>query len=384
MILMIEHSNILYIRDLSPLGGVETFIWEMVKKYQNYDLAVVYKTADSKQLARLKKYCLCYQHKEQKIKCDIAIINWDTSIIDYIDKDAKIYQVIHGDYTNPVYTWKPLTHPRITEYIGVTKYVANGFKKMMGSKNTTYSYNPLTIDKDEKMLILVSATRLSPIKGKDRMQKLADALDKAKIKYIWYVFTNDENAIKSDNVVYMKPRLDVGIWISKADYVVQLSDTEACSYTINESLYRNIPVIVTPLPYLEEIGVKDGINAWILDFECSNMQHIIDNIMNKPKFVFKHLEDKYDELLSHTPSHFKEDKIMKVKVEALDTYEKYNIIDNELNRIPKAGEQFEVTKERLNVLLGNNDSGKVFVQIVEPITEIKKSILPKKEIKRKK
>lgn len=385
MIIMIECSNIFYIKDLSPLGGVETFIWEMVKKYQDYDIAVVYKTADSKQLARLEKYCMCYQHRKQKIKCKIAIINWDTSIIDYIDEGAEIYQVIHGDYTNPVYTWKPLTHPRIKEYIGVTKFVAEGFKKMMGCKNTTYGYNPLTIDEEEKMLILVSATRLSPIKGKDRMQLLANALDNAGIKYIWYVFTNDKDALKSDNVVYMKPRLDVGRWISKADYVVQLSDTEACSYTINESLYRNIPVIVTPLPYLEEIGVKDGINAWVLKFDCSNMQHIVDNIMNKPKFEFKHLKDRYDDILSHTPSHFKEDKIMEVKVEALDTYEKLGIIDNELKRIPKAGEQFTITKERLNVLMGNNELGKTFVKIVEPTEEKKKAILPtKKVIKRKK
>ena len=381
---MIEHSNILYIRDLSPLGGVETFVWEMVKKYQDYDIAVVYKTADPKQLARLQKLCRCYEHRQQKIICDVAIINWDTSIIDFIVESADIYQVIHGDYTNPVYTWKPLTHPRIKEYIGVTKFVAEGFKKMMGCNNTTYGYNPLTINEDEKMLILVSATRLSPIKGKDRMQRLANALDYAGIKYIWYVFTNDKDALRSDNVVYMKPRLDVGRWIAKADYVVQLSDTEACSYTINESLYRNIPVIVTPLPYLEEIGVKDGKNAWVLNFDCSNMQHIVDNIYNKPKFVFKHLEDKYDELLSHTPSHFKEDKVMKVKVEALDTYEKFNITDAGLGRVPKAGEQFEVTKERLNVLLGNNASGKVFVKIVEPVKEVKKAILPRKETKRKK
>ena len=385
MIAMIEHSNIFYIRDISPLGGVETFVWEMVKKYQNYDIAVVYKTADANQLARLKKYCVCYEHRNQKIKCKVAIINWDTSIINFIEEGADIYQVIHGDYTNPVYTWKPLTHPRIKEYIGVTKYVAEGFKKLMGCKNTTYGYNPLTINGEEKMLILVSATRLSPIKGKDRMQLLANALDNAGIKYIWYVFTNDKDALRSDNVVYMKPRLDVGRWISKADYVVQLSDTEACSYTINESLYRNIPVIVTPLPYLEEIGVKDGLNAWVLNFDCSNMQHIIDNIYNKPKFVFKHLEDRYDGLLSHTPSHFKEDKIMKVKVEALDTYEKFNITDSGLGRIPRAGEQFEVTKERLNVLLGNNDSGRVYVKIVEPVKEEKKAILPtKKVIKRKK
>ena len=381
---MIEHDNIFYIRDISPLGGVETFVWEMVKKYQDYDIAVVYKTADLKQLARLKKYCCCYEHKNQKIKCKTAIINWDTSIIDFIDYDANIYQVIHGDYTNPVYTWKPLTHERINEYIGVTKYVADGFKKMMGCNNTTYSYNPLTIDEDEKMLILVSATRLSPIKGKDRMQRLANALDEKGIKYIWYVFTNDKNAIRSDNVVYMKPRLDVGRWISKADYVVQLSDTEACSYTINESLYRNIPVIVTPLPYLNEIGVKDGINAWVLDFDCSNMKHIIDNIMNVPKFTFKHLEDKYDDLLSHRPSHFKEDKIMKVKVEALDTYEKYNITDGELKRVPKAGEQFEVTKERLNVLLGNNSGNRVYVKIIEPVKEEKKAILPTKKVTKRK
>lgn len=381
---MIEHDNILYIRDISPLGGVETFIWEMVKKYHKYDIAVVYKTADPKQLARLRNYCVCYEHRAQKIKCKVAIINWDTSIIDFIEEGAQIYQVIHGDYTNPVYTWRPKTHPRIKEYIGVTKYVAEGFIKLMGCQNTTYGYNPLTIDEDEKMLILVSATRLSPIKGKSRMQGLANALDNAGIKYIWYVFTNDKESLRSDNVVYMKPRLDVGRWISKADYVVQLSDTEACSYTINEALYRNIPVIVTPLPYLEEIGVRDGKNAWVLNFDCSNMQHIVDNIYNKPKFTFKQLKDRYDELLSHTPSHFEEDKKMKIRVEALDTYEKFNITDGELGRIPHKGEQFEVTKERLNILLGNNAGGRVYVKIVEPVKETKKAILPKKETKRKK
>lgn len=379
---MIEHSNIFYIRDISQIGGVETFVWEMVKKYQNYDIAVVYKTAEKKQLERLKKYCMCYEHKKQKIKCKVAIINWDTSIIDFIEEGADIYQVIHGDYTNPVYTWKPLTNKRIKEYIGVTKYVAEGFKKMMKCSNTTYGYNPLTITEEDKMLVLVSATRLSKIKGKERMIKLANALDNAGIKYIWYVFTNDINAIDNPNVVYMKPRLDVGRWISIADYVVQLSDTEACSYTINESLYRNIPVIVTPLPYLKEIGVKDGKNAWILNYDCSNMDYVVKNITKKLDFNFKRLDDIYDELLSHTPSHFKEDKIMKVKVEALDTYKKYNRLDKELNKIPEPGEQFEVTKERLNILMGNNKDGLVFVKIIEPVKEVKKAILPKKETKR--
>lgn len=382
---MIEHSNIFYIRDLSEIGGVETFIWEMVKKYHNYDIAVVYKTAHRKQLERLEKYCICYKHTTQRIKCDVAIINWDTSIIDFIEDGADIYQTIHGDYSNPVYTWRPLTHPRIKQYICITKHVLKTFKELMHVDNVMLGYNPLEVDDNDKLLIMVSATRLSPIKGKDRMIKLAQALNDKGINYIWYIFTNDTDAIKNDNVIYMKPRLDVGKWLAKADYVVQLSDTEACSYTINEALYRNIPVITTPLPYLEEIGVKDGVNSWILDFDCKNMKHIVDNIMNIPKFKFNRLKDSYDELLSHIPSHFEEDKYMKVKVEALGTYKQFNVIDTELNKIPEEGEQFEITKERLNVLMGNNELGKVFVKIVEPVKKEEKAVLPKKKsTKRKK
>ena len=70
---------------------------------------------------------------------------------------------------------------------------------------------------------------------------------------------------------------------------------------------------------------------------------------------------------------------MKVKVEALDTYVKYNTTDSELGRIPKEGEQFIITKERLNVLLGNNELGRVFVKVVEPVEEIKKAVVPKKK-----
>lgn len=384
---MIEHDNIFYVADLNVIGGVETFLWEMVKKYQNYDIAVVYRTGHPNQIERLKQYCMVYQHTKQRIKCKVAIINYDVSIINFIEEGAEIYQTIHGDYTNPVYTWKPLLHPRIKEYICITKYMYNTFTKLTGCKNIRLCYNPITIEPEEdKMLILVSATRLTKIKGKDRMIALSNALDNAGIKYIWYVFTNDVNAINNPNVVYMKPRLDVRRWISKADYVVQLSDTEALCYTMVEALYMNVPVICTPFPFLDEIGVKDGKNAWILDFDLSNMKHITDNIMNKPKFEFKQLEDSYDELLSHKPSHYKEDKIMKVKVEALDTYEKFNITDAELDRVPKAGEQYEVTKERLNILMGNNASGRVFVKVIEPAKEeVKKTILPKKkEVKRKK
>ena len=383
---MIQHDNIFFVSDINVIGGVETYLWELVKKYQHYDIAVVYRTGNEKQIARLQKYCMVYRHINQKIKCKVAIINYDVSIIPFIEEGADIYQTIHGDYSNAVYTWKPLTHPRIKSYICITKYMEETFKQIAHCDNTLLCYNPLTIDKDdEKMLILVSATRLTKIKGKDRMIALANALDNAGINYIWYVFTNDVNAINNPNVVYMKPRLDVRRWISKADYVIQLSDTEALCYTMFEALFMNVPIICTPFPFLEEMNIKDGKNAWVLNFDCSNMKHIVNNIMNIPKFEYKPFKDKYDEILCHTPSHYKEDKEMKVKVEALDTYEKFNVTDAGLGRVPKAGEQFEVTKERLNVLMGNNAGGRVYVKVIEPVKEIKKAVIPtKKTIKRKK
>lgn len=164
--MIIEHSNILYLTDLSEIGGVETFIYEMVKKYKDLDIAVVYKTAHINQIERIRQYCKAYKHTGQKIKCKIAIINYDISIIDFINDDAKIYQVIHGDYEHKAYKVKPPTHNRIKEYIGITKHICESFERITGNKNIRLGYNPLTIEKQEKKLILISATRLSPIKRK--------------------------------------------------------------------------------------------------------------------------------------------------------------------------------------------------------------------------
>lgn len=315
----IKHNNIFYVADISEIGGVETFVYEMVKKFKDLDIAVVYKTGHPEQIKRIKKYCNAYQFKNQDIICKVAIINYDVSIIDYI-KEGKVYQVIHGDYENAAYSWKPPTDKRVTAYIGITKHIVESFKRITGNQNVILGYNPLTIEEEKPLITLVSATRLSPIKGKERMIKLANALDNAGINYIWYVFTNDTKAIQNSSIVCMKPRLDIGKWISQATYLVQLSDTEACSYAINEALYRNVPVIVTKLPYLEEIGVKDGINSYLMDFDCSNIDYIVKNINNVPKFKFKHLEDSYSNILAKGKSHYQEDMKKIVKIQCIKPY----------------------------------------------------------------
>ena len=222
--MQIKHNNIIYVSDIAVIGGVETYVYEMVKKYHNLDIAVVYKTADAKQLQRIREYCPAYQFLGQDIICKVAIINYDTSIIDYI-KEGKIYQGIHADYEDPFYKGRVPQDKRIYKYIAITKHIEQSFKKMTGNENIVQIYNPLDVEK-KKPLILVSATRLSAIKGKDRMIKLAEALDKKGINYIWYILTTDRADINLPNIVYIKPRLDDWKWISKADYLVQVSDSE--------------------------------------------------------------------------------------------------------------------------------------------------------------
>lgn len=370
---MIEHSNIIYMPNISALGGIETYVYELVKKYHYLDIAVVSKYCDEKQANRIKKYCKLYIHTNQKIKCDVCIINYDQSIIEYINKEAKIYQTIHADYTQPIYSNKPKSNPRITGYIAITKFLE---EKMSYLGNMILSYNPLTVDHKEYITI-VSATRLHEHKGSWRIERLIQALDKYNVDFIWYILTNDIYKINHPNVICIKPRLDTYKWLDKTDYVCLLSDSEACSYTLSEALYRNIPIITTPLPYLEEIGVKDGLNAYIVDFDCSNVEEVARKIKDIPKFNFNKMEDKYYKLFTTKKCKYNKEDNM-IKVEALDTYQRYNAEDIGLHRIPRTGEIFEVSKERLEVLLGNNPYKEAFVKVVE--TE-EKAVIPKKEEK---
>ena len=69
------------------------------------------------------------------------------------------------------------------------------------------------------------------------MKALAEELDRQNVSYIWYILTSDKDSIHSPNVVYLEPRLDAYKWIQESDALVQLSDTEACSYSIRRSSY---------------------------------------------------------------------------------------------------------------------------------------------------
>lgn len=359
----IKHKNIIYMPMISALGGIETYVYELIKKYKDYDIAVVSKSCDKNQAKRIRKYCPVYIHTDQEIECDVAIINYDVSIIKYISEKAKIYQCIHADYTNAIYNGKkPPKHERITGYIAITEFLKDKIKDLLSVNNVIMSYNPLTIE-EKPFITLVSATRLHINKGVGRMKELIKALERNNIDFIWYCITNDTNVIKHPNVIMIPNRLDIDKWLKIADYVVLLSDSEACSYTLNEALYRNIPIISTPLPYLKEIGVKDNENAYIIDYDCSNVDEVAKKIMNIPKFEFKKLEDKYDKIFVKSKSNYKEEKEMKVRVKALIDF---SDMEEGVNR--DRGDEFICTKERADYLVENKA-----IEIIEIIEEPKKT-----------
>lgn len=343
--MMIEHDNILYMPTISPLGGIETYIYEMVKKYKDYDMAVVTKTIDPEQRLRIEKYCPVYIHSTQQIKCKVAIINYDQSLINYINKEAKIYQVFHADYSNAIYKQKPKPHPRITEYIAITKFLQGKMKELLQVPNIRMSYNPLTIE-TEKPIVLVTASRLHPAKGTELMQKLINEMDKQGLNYIWFIISNDRDVVKSKNIIWINNRLDVDKFISIADYGVLLSKSEACSYFINETLYRNIPMIVTPLPYLKEIGVQDNKNAYIVKFDGSNIKDVVQKLKNKPEFEFKELKDDYKRILVKSKSKYKADKNKKVIVRCIQEYD-----DIKMATRIKIGDEFVVDMDRAKQLI---------------------------------
>ena len=360
-----EADNIYYFSVISEIGGIETFFYQLAKKYSDRNLTIIYREANEKQLKRLRKYVQCIPYCGQKIKCKKAFFNFNTDIINDVEAEEYIL-VIHGDYKTMIEQGQidaAPGHEKIDKYVGVSKIACEAFTKVTG-KPCKLCYNPIEIEEPKQVLNLISATRLTREKGKQRMELFAKALDDAGIPYLWTVFTNDTNAINNPNIIFMKPRLDISNYIASADYLVQLSDNEGYCYSVVEALGLGTPVIVTPCPVFNEIGVVDKKNGYILPFDMKDFS-VEDIYMNIPKFYYLPFRDKWGELLTNSKSDYQNKKDKKFKVQATGAYRQLNLQDAELRRIPEVGETWEVDYYRLLFLQGNNPKLTKFVDLVE-------------------
>ena len=364
----------------------------MVKKYKDKDIAVVTKNIDEKQRKRLENYCRVYIHKNQPIECKVIITNWDTSIINFVNKEAKVYTVLHTDYANAVEKLGlPKDNTRIT-YIGITEVSKKNFEDITGIDRTILCRNPLSIEEEKPVLKLMSATRLTDIKDGGKINAIANELERQGIDYIWLLFTSDEykrNPIWShQNVIHVSNRIDVGKFIKEADWIIQPSICEGDSYTLRESLYRGVPIVVCELPYFKEIGIKNHENALFLEKDLSNIKDVVEDMKKPLKFKFEPIKDNYDEIIVDGKSRYEEEKKMKVRVKCIM---KNGYDDMQLKRHINLNEEFETELIRAEFLEENNAvkilgevEKKTEKEIVEVPVEKAKEIVKKTRGRKKK
>ena len=333
------------------IGGIETFIYSFclnMKKY--YDIIVLYNEMDIEQIRRLQPHVKILKNNlKTKIICDNLLVNRITdSVPNNIIYNKKI-QMIHC--CKLVDNWKVNQNNDVI--IPVSSTVKESFKEDIGEHKNEVINNLMYPIEKKRVLRLITGTRLTFEKGKNRIITLAKELNKKQIPFIWTIFTDTPLKEKIDGVVCMPPTLDLTSWIAASDYLIQLSDSEAFCYSLVEALSLGVPVITTPLPILDDIGFEEGINGWTVPFDMNNIDNIIDNIYNiKLNFNYKYdntpIIEKWRHVLGNTQPlntyKYTPEKIVKIRI--IKTY-----YDTELKRNVKPQEIIETKSLRADLIV---------------------------------
>lgn len=340
-------KNVIYFPNFNCVGGVETYCYEMALKYgKDYDITILYRNGDPDMMQHLREVARVIRYqKGDIIKCDVFIFGygWEREMFDNLEA-KEIIQTFHADYI--CRHLNPCNNPRITRKFGVADNTTNGIREHYEwAKDIETMYNPYTVKKPRKVLNLISATRLSPEKGFDRMVKFANALDEANIPFHWDIYTDAPRKFPNKSVAVMQHRLDILDFIAKADYLVQLSDTEGYSYSIVEALSVGTPVIVTAIPVAEEQGVINGKTGWILPFDMENIP-IKEIYKGMPRKKVAPREDKYSEVLVKGKADYEDDLKSETTIVTIRPY--FDIL---LNKAMVRGDEQTTTVERAEMLI---------------------------------
>lgn len=370
-------KNVFFFYNINSIGGVETFFWELAKKYyRKFDITVYYINGDGEQIRRLRHFVKVVQYKGEEIECEKAFFNYNLEpFISHVKAKVK-YEIIHADFQLQK-NLRPHIDPRIDIYLAVSNRVAESFKIVTGVECQVCP-NPLTLEPfDYPPLFICSAQRLTSEKGGKRIKELISRLDASGINYYYLIFSNDKLDTCSPNVCMMRPRLDIRQFIFGCDLFVAVSDSEGRCYSVGEKLgYGTGKLLITPCPSFYEQGCDEN-NSICLEFDMSNMDEVIKQIKEyaeskKPRHTFKPNKpvDIWDKYLAKGKPHY--DGIKRYRVVATDVYERDHVFDTQLKRYPVKGDIFEVDGVRLSLLL--HYSGGALVEVMEEIGKSQESI----------
>ena len=334
---------VVYISAEHKIGGIETFVYNFcyyMHKY--YDIIVLYDAMfEGSQMARLLKYVPVIQNTTKRIICDTVI---NCRIVKKVPQNIKYKKSIQMSHTCRLDLWRQTKVPQdLDETVFVSKAAALSFSEEERASKYKVIHNMTIPYEGDRALLLISATRPTPEKGMKRMLALGNMLKKAGISYIWLYFSIERIHNAPENMIYMPPTLDIMPYIKAADYLVQLSDSEAFCYSIVEALEAGTAIISTPLSVLPELGIKDGEHGYIVPFEVDGFD--CTKLLSIPEFEYKRdnakLIKQWRTLLGKTkPKHtYKPDG--GVSVRCIKQY-----TDLVLNRTLKVGEVVIMTPDR--------------------------------------
>ena len=349
--LPIKTQIIIYTSKTFAIGGIETFIYNFCMNMKDlYDIIVLYDEMDIKQINRIQKHVQVMKNDVTKsIFCDTLIVN---RITDNNPKNVQYKQKIQMVHSCKLEKFYSI--PADNDYtVPVSQAAYDSYGVTINNchviNNMTYNSKP------NKILKLISATRLTFEKGEERMIKLARKLQECEIPFMWYMFT--EKHLKEDvpGIIYMKPTLNIRDYIADCDYLVQLSDSEGFCYSIVEALELGVPVLTTPITVLNEINFKENECGYIIPFNVSISKDFVNNIYtNIPKVKYKYDNKKcineWKKILGNTTPLggyvYNGNDLVKIRCVA-----KYYSMA--LKKEIHVGEELETTRERANELVSH-------------------------------
>ena len=336
---------IVYCEFCATVGGISTVIYNFchyLHKY--YDIMVLYEQMDDMQTKKLSKIVRVQKwDRNLSFECDTLILNRLTDKVKSNISYKKTVQICHACRQ---------VNYRIPKDRDIHINVSEAAKESWGDEASDgIVVHNMVYTQSEKSLLLVSATRINTVdKGQNdqRMRKLAEMLDKAGIKYLWFNFADGHLRNMPSTFINMPAMANIHPYIEKADYLVQLSDQEAYSMSVLEALSLNTAVIATPFPSLFEEGFVEGETGYTVPFD---MQFDVKKLLEVPKFEFKYDNDSIIKQWRDIIGRSKPKKTYEPKklITVICTHKYY---DSELEQLVHVGDRIKITEQRAAQICG--------------------------------
>lgn len=258
---------------------VKNFVYQMRDRYEITLLSGTF-GEDILEEMEMLAHCKVYDKNEQ-YECDIYLHNFQDNAIKPNINARQTFILLHCDYAK-------MSHSNVFDghmkYIAVSEEAADHMRRAY--KIDCVAIEPFLVSHSpQKVLKLVSATRLTKEKGYLRMVKLCELLKANNIRFQWLVFSEyDKKIADMPEFICMgqQPNDVVMDYMADADYTVQLSDHEGWGYSVHESLSVGTPVLVTGISVFDSV-IEDGYNGYKLPLDMNdiNIERIVNDIPAK-------------------------------------------------------------------------------------------------------